>query len=139
MSAEHDAVELEVQLGKIIDAVRVINQHHNLGDAVYNVRESVISRDPAYQGDTWHHPIVNAYSDAVKTLGEQIGGWAVEEMPKILPTPRNCPFCAQPPEQEEVNGRIELFCNNFDCPASLTVEAEDLATAIERWNRRDSR
>lgn len=122
---------------KLIAAIRTINQHHNLGDAIYDVRERVTSRDPAYKGDSWQHPTVTEYSKALDTVAEEIGGWG--KPTPLVPTPRNCPFCAQPPEQGEgPRGRVELGCNNADCPASPVVRAPDLATAIERWNRRDS-
>jgi hypothetical protein len=54
----------------VLEAIRIINKHHNLGDAVYAVRERAAG-DSSYKGDSWRHPNVTAYSDVVKVLHEE--------------------------------------------------------------------
>jgi hypothetical protein len=72
VSAEHDAVELEAKIGRIEEAVKTINKHHNLGDAVYDVRSHAAESMPDGDGSTWDHPDVKAYSDAVSALQKEL-------------------------------------------------------------------
>lgn len=58
---------VEPTVAALIAAIRVVNHHHNLGDAVYNVRERH-GADDGFDGDSWQHPKVIAYSVAVEQL-----------------------------------------------------------------------
>lgn len=42
---------------------------HNLGDYVYNVRERA-GDDAHFEGNSWEHPLVKCFSNAVETLRE---------------------------------------------------------------------
>jgi hypothetical protein len=56
---------------RLLDAIRTINELHNLGDATYAVRDRYGSepvRGAPYTGNSWLHPKVSAYSEAVQTL-----------------------------------------------------------------------
>jgi hypothetical protein len=59
------------KLARISAAIATINRLHPLGDAVYEVRER-FGGDPVngqpYTGNSWEHPIVKEYSDAVVVL-----------------------------------------------------------------------
>lgn len=63
-----------LRLERIEAAIKTINTHHNLGDAVYDVRErhggdKVKGRQ--FKGNSWEHPTVKAYSDAVGVLQKE--------------------------------------------------------------------
>lgn len=51
----------------LIADIRIVNHYHNLGDAVYRVRE-YHGADDGYTGDSWQHPKVIEYSAAVERL-----------------------------------------------------------------------
>lgn len=70
MAAEHDAVALENRLERITTAIRTINEYHNLGDQVYDVRDNH-GGDDGFTGNSWEHPKVKAYGEAVKTLVDE--------------------------------------------------------------------
>lgn len=57
---------------KVAAALRTINRLHDLGDAIYNVRDRVVENDPKFNGNSWDHPTVKEYSDAVQTLRAEI-------------------------------------------------------------------
>lgn len=69
----------------LLAAIRAVNQHHDLGDAVYEVRERHGS-DDGFTGDSWTHPTVIAYSKAVEDLRDM---GALDPLPakKITPKP----------------------------------------------------
>lgn len=56
---------------RITAAIAIVDKHHNLGDQVYDVRErhgwDYVDGKP-YEGESWQHPTVTAYGDAVETL-----------------------------------------------------------------------
>lgn len=123
------------KLERIIAAIRTINQHNNLGDAVYMVRDHAVETDPGYTGDSWHHPSVTAYSDAVQTLAQEIGGWGNLTPPLKSALP--CPFCGKLAYQSGGPGeRVRLECADDDCDVRPGVSADNLAQAIEKWNSR---
>jgi hypothetical protein len=59
---------------RIANAIRTINKYHDLGDAIYDVRNQW-GGEPVegvpYTGDSWEHPIVTEYNDAVMALKEE--------------------------------------------------------------------
>lgn len=54
----------------LLKAIRIVNQHHDLSDAIYDVRERH-GGDDGFEGDSWHHPKVLEYSAAIDTLRAQ--------------------------------------------------------------------
>jgi hypothetical protein len=59
------------KLARISTAIATINRLHPLGDAIYDVRERFGAEDvegKPYEGNSWHHPKVKEYSDAVGVL-----------------------------------------------------------------------
>lgn len=62
----------ETRLARVLDALKIVNALHPLGDAVYAVRDRAAS-DPSFTGDsTWDHPDVKRYSDAVGVLDDEM-------------------------------------------------------------------
>jgi hypothetical protein len=61
-----------LRLERIEAAIKTINKHHNLGDAVYAVRDKAAESMPDGDGSTWDHPDVKAYSDAVTALQKEL-------------------------------------------------------------------
>lgn len=57
---------------KLASAIRTINKLHDLGDAVYDVRGRVGEDFPEYTGNSWDHPTVKEYNDAVQTLRAEL-------------------------------------------------------------------
>lgn len=53
------------------EALKVILEEEHIGDFIYNVRERAV-QDPSYKGDSWHHPRVKRYGDAVARLTEEL-------------------------------------------------------------------
>jgi hypothetical protein len=51
-----------------MEALRTINRLHNLGDAVCDVRECADFSDRPEDENSWDHPDVKAYSDAVEVV-----------------------------------------------------------------------
>lgn len=130
-------MEIDERLERIITAIRTVNQYHNLGDAVYEVRSRVFETDPGYKGESWDHPSVKTYGDAVATIEKEIGGWG--KPVEILPTPLPCPFCGEPPTvgRDEVHRESSIRCTNIECPTNPEVtSATSCAAALERWNKR---
>jgi hypothetical protein len=59
---------------RIAEAIRTINKYHDLGDAIYDVRQRYGSdkvNGRPYKGDSWLHPIVTEYNNAVMALREE--------------------------------------------------------------------
>lgn len=52
----------EERLKELMSCIVVINELHNLGDAIYDVRER--------EGEGWEGPKVTAYGNALKKLRE---------------------------------------------------------------------
>jgi len=52
----------------LMEALRTINRLHNLGDAIYDVRERADYMDRPSGESSWDHPDVKAYSDAVEVV-----------------------------------------------------------------------
>lgn len=62
--------KIPMPLGEaIVRAIRTINSYHNLGDAIYAVRERA-ANDQGFEGNTWEHPAVQEYNAAVQLLQE---------------------------------------------------------------------
>jgi hypothetical protein len=62
------------RLERILAAIRTVNELHDLGDATYDVREQRGGNDVGGQpftGNSWEHPDVKRYSDAVTVLREE--------------------------------------------------------------------
>lgn len=57
-----------IDVEKLLTAIRTVNKHHNLGDAVYDVRSSAAEKMPDGNESSWNHPDVTEYSQAVLTL-----------------------------------------------------------------------
>lgn len=51
------------------EALKVLLIDESIGDFIYTIRDRVAS-DPAFPGETWEHPRVKAFSDAVEKLRE---------------------------------------------------------------------
>lgn len=49
------------------EAIRVLVEEEHIGDFVYNVRERTYE-DTSYKGNSWDHPRVKRFSDAVTAL-----------------------------------------------------------------------
>lgn len=146
MSAANEAladtaklVVLTNKVERIVVAIRTINQHHNLGDAIYSVRARALEHDPGYKGESWQHPMVSAYNDAVQTVEREIGGWG-DMVPTIVPSPIPCPFCGETPdiEQDNANNEASVVCTNVDCVAHPSITTSTLAESVENWNRREA-
>ena len=56
------------EAAEVITAICVVNKHHNLGDAIYDVRARIYDDDPDYKGDSWEHPNVVEYSHAIEVV-----------------------------------------------------------------------
>jgi len=56
------------EAAEVITAISVVNKHHNLGDAIYDVRARIYDDDPGYKGNSWEHPNVAEYSHAVEVV-----------------------------------------------------------------------
>jgi hypothetical protein len=52
----------------LMEALRTINRLHNLGDAIYDVRERADMTYAPIGATSWDHPDVKAYSDAVDVV-----------------------------------------------------------------------
>ena len=50
---------------ELASAVRDLDKIHDLGDAIYTVRERVVDDDPDFNGNSWDHPTVTRYSELV--------------------------------------------------------------------------
>ncbi len=59
-----------MKIERVIKAIQIINKLHDLEDAVYDVRAALDFSD-GFQGNSWDHPRVIAYSDAVKILKDE--------------------------------------------------------------------
>jgi len=55
---------------ELVEAMRTVNTVNNLGDAIYAVRDSADFSN--FDGDSWDHPDVKAYGDAVKVITEYL-------------------------------------------------------------------
>ena len=55
---------------ELLAALKVLISE-NLGDWIYEVRERVLS-DESFDGNTWDHPRVKAYSDAVMVVEKAV-------------------------------------------------------------------
>lgn len=51
---------------ELLDAVRTVNRIHNLGDAIYTVRER--------EAQGWDGPQVTEYGNAVNTINKHLKG-----------------------------------------------------------------
>lgn len=71
LNAAIEALARQGELDRLIAALRVIQQHHNLGDTIYSVRERIYGRDPEFKGVrrySWEHPTIVEYSAAVSVV-----------------------------------------------------------------------
>lgn len=130
MSAEDNATQ-------IIASIRTINALHNLGDAIYAVRDRVAEDDPGFTGNSWDHPSVKLYSKAVEELQSAIGGWG--DVPLPGPSPLPCPFCGTVPIIEvdnTVTHDVTIICTESSCAVAPQVAAVDYDGAVAIWNRR---
>lgn len=61
-----------MNIERVVEAIRTINRLHDLGDAVYDVRNSE-ENIKSLTGDqsSWHGKPVTEYSDAVAVLREE--------------------------------------------------------------------
>ena len=48
-------------------AIKILVEEEHIGDFVYNVRERALD-DSNYKGNSWDHPRVKRFSDAVTAL-----------------------------------------------------------------------
>jgi hypothetical protein len=60
--------ELQSKYNELRKAIKKIHGIHNLGDAIYDVRERVNDANDGHKGSTWDHPDVVAYNKAVETV-----------------------------------------------------------------------
>lgn len=61
-----------MNIERVIEAIRTINRLHNLGDAVYDVRNSEENmKSLADDQNSWHGKPVTEYSEAVAVLREE--------------------------------------------------------------------
>lgn len=64
----------EARLERVLAAIRTVNEQHDLGDAIYDVRER-FGGDPVdgqpFTGSSWEHPTVTRYNDAVTVLRDE--------------------------------------------------------------------
>ena len=54
----------------IHDAVAYLLDEFYLGDKVYDVRSRALETDGVFAGNSWEHPAVTKFSEAVKALEE---------------------------------------------------------------------
>ncbi len=52
----------------LLQALLTIDRLQNFGDATYRVRDRAVENDPNFEGNSWDHPDVQAYSDAVQVV-----------------------------------------------------------------------
>lgn len=50
------------------EAIVYLLDEFHLGDCVYDVRERAIASDPAFTEESWTHPKVRQFAEAVDTL-----------------------------------------------------------------------
>ena len=53
---------------ELIAALRIVNEHLPLSDAIHQVRDSARVSDPDFEGSYWDHPSVLAYAFAVEVI-----------------------------------------------------------------------
>lgn len=53
------------------EAIRILVKDENLGDFIYNVRERA-NESGRFKGNSWDHPRVKRFSDAVTRLEEEL-------------------------------------------------------------------
>lgn len=70
---KNENARLRAELERVLSAIRTVNRLHNLGDAIYTVRENVSEIPPGCES-AWEHPDVKAYSDAVQVLNAALAG-----------------------------------------------------------------
>lgn len=63
-----EVAEALAKLQRVTDAIRTIDKHHNLGDAIYDVRSRAVETMPDGPSNSWEHPNVTAYSAACEAL-----------------------------------------------------------------------
>lgn len=60
---------IETQLGMTLkEALKIILKDECIGDYIYSVRANASETDVEYQGSSWDHPRVTAFSAAVDVL-----------------------------------------------------------------------
>lgn len=62
------------RLQRVLAAIRTVNELHDLGDAIYDVRSRYGSDNvdgQPFTGNSWDHPVVTRYNDAVNVLREE--------------------------------------------------------------------
>lgn len=52
------------------DAIRIVIVDESIEDLIYQIRDRI--EDPAWLGNTWDHPRVIRYSEAVMRLKEEL-------------------------------------------------------------------
>ena len=62
----------------LVEAIRVLVREEHIGDFVYNIRERAMGEQDGYKGDSWDHPRVKRFSEAVSVL-EQIEARTIYE------------------------------------------------------------
>lgn len=63
-----DLIRARAAVAELIAAIKTVNELHPLGDAIYQVRESIDWTAEPFDGRSWDHPRVKRYSDAVETV-----------------------------------------------------------------------
>ncbi len=53
------------------EAINLLVNKEHIGDFIYTIRERTYE-DRAFKGNSWDHPRVKAYSDAVKVLEDYL-------------------------------------------------------------------
>lgn len=54
------------------EAIKVVVEEEHLGDFVYTVRDRAMESDPRFRGNSWDHPRVARFSQAVERLTQEL-------------------------------------------------------------------
>jgi len=52
------------------EAIKILVEDESIGDFIYNIRERAL--DSEFEGNSWDHPRVIRYSNAVERLKEEL-------------------------------------------------------------------
>lgn len=56
----------------LLEALKVLVDDEHIGDHIYYIRDNAIGDDPSYKGNSWDHPRVKRFSDAVHVIEQEV-------------------------------------------------------------------
>lgn len=63
-----DGAVIVVDRAGLLEALRVLLDVESIEDGIYGVRDRAVAKDPAFAGNSWDHPRVTAFSEAIAKL-----------------------------------------------------------------------